>query len=138
MRYKNSSKIKKPWLVGLLDIILPGLGFIYLRGIGSVIAGVILMIITYYMNASPVFWILFGAGIRNISTWIFWAIIICAVSVNIARWKNRKIIGETGTGNIPTKSTAESVTICSSCGAEIQPRYVFCAKCGEPVNTLSS
>ena len=108
MRYKNSSKMKKPWLVGLLDIILPGLGFIYLRGIGSVMVGILLMIITYYMNASPVFWIWFGAGIRNISTWMFWALVICAISVNIAKWKNRKIMKKIEQGHNTSQIPAEN------------------------------
>ena len=71
---KISSKIKKPWITGLLDIILPGLGFIYLMGIGSIIAGIILMIITYYMNASPVFWIFFGFVGNKADGWIRYSI----------------------------------------------------------------
>jgi DNA-directed RNA polymerase subunit RPC12/RpoP len=134
MIYKNSSKIKKPWLVCLLDVILPGLGFIYLKSLGSIIAGIIVMVITYYMNASPLFWLWFGVGIRNISTWTFWALIICAISVNITRLKNRKILKKIDQGHNTSQIPTEKGKICPSCGTKAESVYVFCAKCGESLN----
>lgn len=136
MTVEASLKMKKPWLAGLLNLILPGLGFIYLMGIGSVIGGIILVIFTFYGNASPVFWILFGAGFPDIATWTVWALIICVSSVHIARWKNRKIIGKADLAHVSSKpstvqSTADGIVYCPSCGTEVKSRYVFCARCGK-------
>jgi len=142
--FESYLKIKKPWIAGLLNIILPGLGFVYLMGVFSVIGGIMVMIFTFYLNASPVFWIVYGAGIPDISSWIFWGIIICAVSsVHITRWRNKKIGGKTSgmtqasSQKNVSQPVVDSVTYCPKCGTEVKSRYVFCAKCGEPVKNSS-
>lgn len=85
-------KMKKPWLAALLNLILPGLGFIYLGRILSVVGGIILVVITLAMNISPVSWILIGAGVRNMSMWTFWALFVwMPIGAYVAKRRNRKM-----------------------------------------------
>ena len=114
-------------------------------GVFSVIGGIIVMMITFYMNASPVFWLFFGAGIPHISSWTVWAFIICApISVAITRWRNKKIEEKTSgmTQSSQKKDISQSLVnkemYCPKCGTEIKSRYIFCIKCGEPVKNMSS
>lgn len=118
----NAENPKKPWLAGLLSLILPGLGHFYARNIYIGFIGLGLFILwlfmeTYYPPPYP--WPAFVPGAielviyTSIAGHAFW----------IAKKANR--------GNIIMNEVASnSNMICPDCGAENTKNMEYCVNCG--------
>ena len=87
--------MKKPWLAGLLNLISPGLGFIYVGTVGWILGGIILLLFTLGGRFTPVVWPFTGAGVPQISAWIGLVIFTTPLCTYGARRKNRKIMKKT-------------------------------------------
>ena len=84
------SSEKKAWLAALLNLLLPGLGFMYVGGIAWVVVGIIL--IAFFWRLSPIAcFLVTGAGPGEISAWIILALITGSLGAYLARRKNRKM-----------------------------------------------
>ncbi|RLG45291.1 MAG: hypothetical protein DRN90_05325 [Thermoproteota archaeon] len=81
---------KKPWLAALLNLLLPGLGFVYVGGLVWIILGAILII--FFWGLSPIAWFFVtGAGIGQISAWTIFALITAPLGIYAARRRNKKM-----------------------------------------------
>jgi len=84
------SSPKKPWLAALLNLLLPGLGFVYVGGLVWIILGAILII--FFWGFSPIAWFFVtGAGIGQISAWTILALITAPLGIYAARRRNKKM-----------------------------------------------
>ncbi|RLG53340.1 MAG: hypothetical protein DRO00_04345 [Thermoproteota archaeon] len=101
-----SSK-KKPWLAALLNLVLPGLGFIYVGGLGWIVVGIVLIV--FFWGLSPIAWFLVtGAGLKEISGWTVLALITGPLGVYAAGRKNKKM-QELISPQLPRPETLQSL-----------------------------
>lgn len=124
---KSLKSPKKPWLAGLLSLILPGLGHFYA---GSIIMGFIglglfilwLLSNIYYPPSYP--WPAFVPS--------GWQLVIYASIAVHAFWTAKK-----ANRSIIKEATINRSIICPDCGAENDKNMEYCINCGKDLkNTL--
>lgn len=121
-------KQKRPWLAALLNVIFPGVGFVYLSKAFYITGGIILillsvigflLLLTVEGTGGAIVFIFFIS--------LFYVIALAAIGYESARQINLNI--EKSIQN-NTEPTTELDIHCANCGFENPIDSIFCIKCG--------